>query len=502
MQNKFYITTPIYYPSADAHIGHAYSSLVCDAIARYKKQMGYDVFLATGTDEHGQKIEQSAENAGVSPKEFVDKIVSNFKNLWEALGIEYNQFIRTTDDYHKQTVQAIFQKLYDKGDIYKGEYEGWYCTPCESFLTDTQLVNGNCPDCGRAVSKTSEECYFFKLGKYADKIIEHIENNPNFILPKSRANEMLNNFLKKGLEDLCVSRSTFTWGVKVPFDSTHVIYVWIDALPNYISGLGILNDTHKNQDFWPCDLHVIGKEITRFHTIIWPALLMALDLPLPKSVYAHGWWTVEGEKMSKSVGNVINPVDYAEKYGVDATRYCLLRGMGYGTDADWSHAGFVTRYNSDLANDLGNLFSRTSAMILKYFGEEIKEISPNNALKTDIDTACSEYQAQMDVYSLASAIDKVLGLVSRANKYIDETQPWILGKDETKSDELKCVLYNLCLVLKNSAKMLLSIIPQSAQKILDSINITENSVSVQKTDVLFPRIDAKTDVAPNSEQAK
>jgi len=496
MKNKFYITTPIYYPSDNAHIGHAYSSLVCDSIARYKKQTGYDVFFLTGTDEHGQKIEQVAAKANIEPQEFVDKIAANFKDLWANLGIDYNLFVRTTDDYHEQTAQTIFQKLYDRGDIYKGEYKGWYCTPCESFWTDTQLANDNCPDCNRAVEKASEESYFFKLGKYADRIIEHIEKNPDFILPVSRKNEMLNNFLKQGLEDLCVSRSTFTWGVKVPFDPAHVIYVWIDALPNYISGLGMFNDKFENEDFWPCDLHVIGKEITRFHTIIWPALLMALDLPLPKSVYAHGWWTVEGAKMSKSVGNVVNPTAYAEKYGVDAVRYCLLRGMGYGTDADWSHSGFVARYNSDLANDLGNLFSRTSAMILKYFGETIYDIVDDDVLNSDIENAYTSYQSQMDSYNVAQAIQEALNLVSRANKYIDETQPWVLGKDESKAAELKCVLYNLCKALTKSAEMLLPIIPQSAQKILDCITFNKSSVTIKKSDVLFPRIDVKMDVAP------
>ena len=475
MENKkYYITTPIYYPSANFHIGHCYTTVIADSIARYKKQNGYDVYFLTGSDEHGLKIQRKAEDLGITPKEYVDKIIEDAKDLWSSLGIEYDRFIRTTDPDHVEVVQKIFKKLYDKGDIYKGEYKGLYCTPCESFWTESQLVDGKCPDCGRDVEEASEEAYFFRLSKYQDRLVEYIETHPDFIQPVSRKNEMINNFIKPGLEDLCVSRTTFNWGIPVSFDPKHVIYVWIDALSNYISALGYLTeDDSKFKKYWPADLHIVGKEIVRFHTIIWPILLMALDLPLPKQVFGHGWLVINGGKISKSLGNYKDPREYIATYSKDAIRYYLLREVPFGSDGTFSEDLLVSRYNTDLANTVGNLVNRTLSMLTKYFDGVIVKSDVktefDDSLISLVESTKVKVDAYMDKLEIPEALDSIFEIFRRSNKYIDETTPWILAKEENK-DKLKTVLYNLIESIRIGAILLLPFIPDTANEILRQIN--------------------------------
>ena len=506
-QKKFYITTPIYYPSANFHIGHCYTTIIADAIARLK---GYDVFFQTGTDEHGQKIEKKAEEAGVTPKEYVDKIIENAKDLWKSLDISYDYFIRTTDSDHERRVQKIFKKLYDKGDIYKGEYKGLYCTPCESFWTESQLdENGNCPDCHREVHEVKEEAYFFRLSKYQERLEKFYEENPNFIQPVSRKNEMLNNFIKPGLSDLCVSRTSFKWGIPVDFDDKHVIYVWIDALTNYITSLGYPEDLEKFNKYWPADLHLVGKEIVRFHTIIWPCLLMALDLPLPHQVFGHGWLIINGGKISKSLGNYKDPREYINDYGVDAVRYFALREVPFGSDGNFSEEALINRTNSDLVNTLGNLVNRTLAMSKKYFNSVVT----NPKVYENIDDNLTSYikalpslvDKKMESLKVNEALEDIFELLKRANKYIDETTPWILAKDETKTDRLKTVIYNLLEVIRISAVLLTPFIPETSEKIFKMLNTKETSfdsindfgkleenITLNESFILFNRIDTKT----------
>ena len=472
---KFYITTPIYYPSANFHIGHCYTTIIADAIARYKRLCGYDVFYLTGTDEHGQKIQKKASEAGVSPQEYVDPIVNNAKELWKSLNISYDKFIRTTDQEHVLCVQKIFRKLYDQGDIYKGEYKGLYCTPCESFWTESQLVDGKCPDCGRDVNLVTEEAYFFKLSKYQDRLVKFYDENPGFIEPESRKNEMLNNFIKPGLDDLCVSRTSFDWGVPVTFDNKHVVYVWLDALSNYISALGYLSeDDSLYKKFWPADLHIVGKEIVRFHTIIWPIMLMALDIPLPKKVFGHGWLIIDGGKISKSLGNYQDPRVYIEKYGVDAIRYFVLREVPFGNDGNFSEEALVNRTNGDLANVLGNLVNRTIGMANKYFdgvienkgfSEEIDEALVNEALGLK-----EKVNSYMETLEVSKALDTIFDLLRSCNKYIDDTMPWVLFKDETKKDRLMTVIYNLIECIRIAAVYLQAYLPDTAKNIFEQIN--------------------------------
>ena len=476
---KFYITTAIAYTSRKPHIGNTYEIVLTDAIARYKRQQGYDVFFLTGTDEHGQKIEECAKEMGISPKEYVDNISGEIKNIWDLMNSSYDKFIRTTDDYHEKTVSKIFKTLYDNGDIYKSEYEGLYCVPCESFFTQSQLVDGKCPDCGREVKKTKEEAYFFKMSKYQDKLMKHIEENPDFIQPESRKKEMVNNFLKPGLQDLCVSRSTFKWGIPVEFDPNHVIYVWIDALSNYITALGYDGeDDTLYKKYWPADVHVIGKDILRFHTIYWPIMLMALNQPLPKQIFGHPWLLSGNDKMSKSKGNVMYADDLVRHFGVDGIRYYLLTEMPYANDGTITYENIITRYNSDLANTLGNLVNRTIAMINKYFGEIP---APNNEEEIDADLkkCLSEtlvsYKEKMDEYKTSDSLSIIFEFISRCNKYIDETMPWALAKDEDGKERLKTVLYNLIECIRIIAVMLKPFLPQTSDEIFKQIKSEDNS---------------------------
>ena len=515
MEKKpFYITTPIYYPSGNPHIGHCYTTVACDSIARYRRMQGYDVMFLTGTDEHGLKIEQKAAEKGVTPKEYVDEIVKTFKKLWSYMNISYDRYIRTTDDYHIETVQKIFKALYDKGYIYKGEYKGKYCTPCESFWTESQLdENGCCPECHREVTEAKEEAYFFKMSPFAERI-EKLLTETDYLQPKTRATELVNNFIKPGLEDLCVSRTSFKWGIPVTFDNKHVIYVWIDALSNYISALGFWNEQYNDFDkFWPADVHMVAKDIMRFHAIIWPAMLMAIDLPLPKHLAVHGWITFNGQKMSKSLGNVVDPFILGERYGADAIRYHILREMALGADSSFSNEIMINRINSDLANGLGNLVSRTVAMADKYFGGTLpadREAGEFDAeLIAEAEGLVAKVDEFMDKTQINNALAEIFKVVSRANKYIDETAPWVLGKDESKKARLATVLYNLLETIRIVSTLLSNFMPTTMPKVWEQIGAAESDityenagkfgvlpadVTVHRGEIIFPRIDVDKEI--------
>jgi methionyl-tRNA synthetase len=521
-KKSFYITTPIYYPSDRLHIGHAYCTTIADSVARYKRLAGYDVFFLTGSDEHGQKIQRKAQENKVTPIEYVDKIVASFKYLWEKLNISHNDFIRTTEIRHREVVQAIFQKIYDQGDIYKASYEGWYCTPCETFWIERQLTDGKCPDCGRPVELLQEESYFFRMSKYQDRLLTYIEENPDFIQPASRRNEMIN-FIKGGLEDLCVSRTTFDWGIPVPFDTKHVVYVWFDALTNYITAAGYLHDRDKFSQYWPADIHLVGKEIVRFHSIIWPIILMAMGVELPKMVYGHGWLVVEGDKMSKSKGNVIDPIQLIEEFGSDTIRYFLLREITLGMDGNFSREALISRINADLANDLGNLLHRTLNMIGRFNNgviEQPGDVEPvdHELIKLAQDTS-AEYERLMEAMDINAAIKQLWALISRTNKYIDETAPWALAKDPAKKLRLNTVMYNLAETLRIICILLSPFMPNTAPKIWQQLGIESDfsavtlndaqgwgrlaaGTKVAKPEPIFPRIEDKPVIEENKPTAE